>query len=66
MGSFVFPTCLPGTQRKFTIDLRSIFDLSESGDYKVQVMKKIAKLNEHAEAQVVSGEAVFKIESTNP
>jgi hypothetical protein len=66
MGSFGMATCLSGTQWKFTFDLRTIFDLSASGDYKVQATKKIAKLNEHAEAEVASSEATFQIAPAKP
>lgn len=62
VGSFTSASCLPGTQRKFTIDLNKIYGPITNGIYEVQARKLIPKMNEHAKAEVTSGKATFRIE----
>jgi len=53
-----------GTQRKFTIELNKVFDLTTNGEYVAQARRCVPKLGSSGEAELVSGEATFRI--TNP
>ena len=62
-GSFSSSKSPPGTQRKFFFDLNTIYNLSTNGNYDVQAKKLIAKMDQHAKAEVISGKATFRITS---
>jgi hypothetical protein len=66
MGSYGLATCLPGTQRKFTLDLSKIFALTTNGNYTANAKLSIPKLDQRAEAQVASSEAFFKVVTAKP
>ena len=60
-GSSYLYTSSPGTQRKFYVDLNTVYNLSTNGSYQIQANKLVGKTKQHTRIDVVSGKATFQI-----